>query len=141
MSEQPSTPPPGQDPPPVAAPQPVAAPPMSESDVRQWAMFCHLGAFAQFVGVPFGGLIAPIVIWQIKKDAHPFIDEQGKESVNFQLSVLVAVIACIPLCFILIGFLLLVVVGIGNIVYIILAALAANKGEHYRYPVSIRFIK
>ncbi len=114
---------------------------MSESDAFQWAMFCHLGAFAHFIGIPFAGLIAPIVLWQMKKDVHPFVDEQGKESVNFQLSVLLAVVICIPLCFVCVGFILLAAVAVCNIVFVILAALAANKGEHYRYPISIRFIK
>ncbi|MDP6438560.1 MAG: DUF4870 domain-containing protein, partial [Candidatus Brocadiia bacterium] len=69
------------------------------------------------------------------------IDEQGKEAVNFQITMLIAAIVSVPLCFILVGFVLIVIVGILAIVCPIIGALKANEGAHYRYPLSIRFIK
>ncbi|HKJ33078.1 MAG TPA: DUF4870 domain-containing protein, partial [Balneolales bacterium] len=55
---------------------------------RQWAMLCHLGTLTGFV-IPFGNIIVPAVIWKMKKDVSPLIDEQGKESLNFQISLLI----------------------------------------------------
>ena len=60
-------------------------------EVRQWAMFCHFAAFLGLV-LPFGNLIGPLIVWQIKKDVHPFIDDQGKEALNFQISVALAAV-------------------------------------------------
>jgi len=112
-------------------------------DARMWAMFCHLGGLAGLVPIipAFGSIIAPLVIWQVKKNEFPFVDEQGKEAVNFQISMLLYAIICIPLCFICIGVFLLAAVGIVDIVFLLIAAVKANNGEGYRYPISIRFIK
>lgn len=112
-------------------------------DARMWAMFCHLGGLAGLVPIvpAFGSIIAPLVIWQIKKNEFPFVDEQGKEAVNFQISMLLYAIICIPLCFICIGVFLLAAIGIVDIVFLLIAAIKANNGERYRYPISIRFIK
>lgn len=111
-------------------------------DPRMWAMFCHLAGLAGFVvPVVISGIIAPLIVWQIKKDEHPFIDEQGKEAVNFQISIGLYTLISIPLCFICIGFVTLAAVAILNLVCLIIAAVKANNGEHYRYPICIRFIK
>jgi hypothetical protein len=112
-------------------------------DARMWAMFCHLGGLAGLVPIipAFGSIIVPLVIWQIKKNEFPFVDEQGKEAVNFQISMLIYSIICIPLVFICIGVILLVAIGIIDIVFSLIAAIKANNGEHYRYPICIRFIK
>ena len=128
---------------PIRPPTPPEAPVVKDpqQEAQQWALFCHLGGLAHLLGIPFAGLVLPIILWQSKKDTHPFINEQGKEAVNFQLTVLIAVLICIPLCFVCVGFILLAAVGILDIVLVILAGLAAGKGEHYRYPFCIRFIK
>ncbi|MHC4207413.1 MAG: DUF4870 domain-containing protein [Planctomycetota bacterium] len=112
-------------------------------DARMWAMFCHLGGFAGLIPIApaFGSIIAPLIIWQIKKNEFPFVDEHGKEAVNFQISILIYSILCIPLVFICIGVILLVAIGIFDIVCLIIAAVKANNGEHYRYPICCRFIK
>jgi len=112
-------------------------------DARMWAMFCHLAGLAWLVPIvpAFGGIIATLVIWQIKKNEFPSIDEHGKEAVNFQISMLLYAIICIPFCFICIGFFMLAAVGIVDIVCLLIAAFKANNGEHYRYPICIRFIK
>jgi uncharacterized Tic20 family protein len=112
-------------------------------DARMWAMFCHLAGLAGFVvPVIFASIIAPLIVWQIKKDEHPFIDEHGKEALNFQISIgiysLVS-LALIPLfC---IGAFLLAAVGIVNLVFLLIAAVKANSGQPYHYPLCIRFIK
>jgi uncharacterized protein len=110
------------------------------SEQRQWGMFAHLAALAGFV-IPFGNIIGPLVIWQIKKNEMPFVDDQGKESLNFQITVAIALIVCVLLMVILIGALLLPIVGIGALILTIIGAVRANAGEHYRYPFALRLIK
>ena len=109
-----------------------------DREVRQWAMFAHLAAFAGFV-IPFGNIIGPLIVWQMKKDM-PFVDEQGKEALNFQITVSIAVFLCMVLMLVVIGFLLLPLVLIGSFVMTIIAALKANNGEDYQYPFAIRLI-
>ncbi|WP_426150794.1 DUF4870 domain-containing protein [Pseudomonas sp. DC3000-4b1] len=110
------------------------------SEARQWGMFCHLAAFLGFV-FPFGNLIGPLVVWQLKKDRSAFIDAQGKESVNFQITVTLASLVCFLLFFILIGLPLLGLVAILAIVFTIIAAIKANEGVNYRYPLTLRLIR
>ena len=111
---------------------------LPDKDARTWAMICHLIAFSGYV-VPFGNLLGPLIVWAIKKDEHPFINDQGKEAINFQLTMTIAVIISIILMFILIGFLLIAVVCVYSIIMIVIAAMKANDGELYRYPITIRF--
>lgn len=110
------------------------------SDQRTFAMLCHIAALAGYV-IPFGNIVGPLVMWLIKKAEMPFVDEQGKEALNFQITVSIALIVCIILMFVIIGIFLLPIVGIGSLVLMIIAAVKANGGEHYRYPLTIRFIK
>ena len=88
-----------------------------------------------------GFVLGPLITWLIKKDDHPFIDEQGKEALNFQITMLLAIIVSAFLCFIFIGFILLPVLVIGDVVFTVIASLKAKEGEHYRYPFAFRFIK
>ena len=112
-------------------------------DVRMWAMFCHLAGLAGFaVPVILSGIIAPLIIWQIKKDDHPFIDENGKEALNFQISIgIYALVSTILIFAFCIGAFLLMAVAIFNLVFLLIAAVKANNGQHYSYPLCIRFIK
>ena len=111
-------------------------------DARMWAMFCHLAGLAGYViPIIISGIIAPLVIWQIKKEDDPFIDQNGKEAVNFQISIGIYELVSIPLCFICIGFATLIAAAIFNVVFLIIAAIKANNGESYRYPLCIRFLK
>ena len=103
-------------------------------DARMWAMLCHLLAI-------FTGFLAPLIIWLIKKDEDPFIDNQGKEALNFQITVAIAMIVSVLLSFACIGFILMPAVGIADLIFCIIASVKANSGVAYRYPVSIRFIK
>jgi len=112
---------------------------LSESE-RNWAMLCHLSAFAGFF-FPFGGIIGPLICWLSRKDESTWVDQNGKRSMNFELSVLLYMILVIPLCFIIIGIPILIFLGILKVVCIIIASIKASKGEEFRYPLSIPFIQ
>ncbi len=96
------------------------------------AMLCHLlGIFTSFVG--------PLIIWLIKKDSSPFVDDQGKEALNFQITALIASAACaFGFCF---APFLLIAVHVTRLVFCIIATVKANQGIAYRYPLSIRLIR
>jgi len=112
-------------------------------DARMWAMFSHLAGFGGIVVPAIGSILGPLIIWLIKKEQFPFVDEQGKEALNFQITMFIYAIAAGLLTFLCVGFILLPVVGIVDIVFIIIAAIKANDGVHYRYPTGLifRFIK
>ena len=113
----------------------------TDARARQWAMLCHLIALVGLLGNGIGFLLGPLIVWLIKKDAHPFIDEQGREALNFQLTMLLAAIVCIPLTFVVIGAFILPVIGILAVLFPIIAGVNANSGNSYRYPLTIRFVK
>lgn len=129
MENQPPTPP--------FTPAPIS---MSESDARMWAMLAHLSALSGLV-TGIGSLVAPIIIWQIQKDKSAFVNYHGKEAVNFQITMALAFAVSFVLMFIVIGVFLISIVGIVWLVFTIIAAVKANNGEYYRYPLTIRFIK
>ena len=116
---------------------------MTEDTVKQertWAMFCHLGAFAGYM-FPFGNILAPLIIWLVKKDELPFVEDQGKESINFQISITIYFLVSALLSLVAIGFILMIALVVFDVVMVIIATVKANKGEKYRYPLTIRFIK
>lgn len=111
----------------------------SSETVSRLATFCHLSALAALV-VPFGHLAGPLVVWLVNRDLHPFIDEQGKEALNFQISMtLYAILAAISIV-LLVGIVLLPAVLILDVVCLIQAALATSRGASYHYPLTIRFV-
>ncbi len=112
-----------------------------DKDARMWAMICHLAGLGGLVVPAIGCIIGPLIIWQIKKEEFSFVDEQGKEAVNFQISMLIYGIVAGLLCFACVGFVLLPAVAIFDVVFLLIAAVKANNGEHYRYPLTIRFVK
>jgi uncharacterized Tic20 family protein len=114
--------------------------PSQASVERTWGMLCHLIAFAGFV-FPFGNIIGPLIVWQIRRQEFEFVDDQGKESVNFQITVTIAGIIAAALTFVFIGIPLAIALGIFDIVIVIIATIQANNGERYRYPVNWRIIK
>lgn len=114
--------------------------PVPNREVRQWAMFCHLSALLG-IWVPFGSLIGPLILWQVKREMDPFIDDQGKEALNFQISVAIASAICLLLMVVVIGFFLFGLVAIGALVLTIIAGVKANEGQVYRYPFTWRLIK
>ncbi len=107
---------------------------------RQMGLFTHLSALAGLI-IPFGNILGPLILWQVKKAEFPFIDDQGKEAVNFNITMMIAGLVSFLLTFVLIGILLLPVVGIAWLVLTILAAIKANEGVAYRYPFTLRLIK
>lgn len=109
-------------------------------DEKTWGMLAHLSSLVGLI-IPFGTILGPLVVWLIKKDTMPFVADQGKEAVNFNITVAIAIVVSAVLTVVLIGFLLMAVVGIAWLVLTIIAALAANKGESYRYPWTLRLIK
>lgn len=114
--------------------------PTPSAEVRQWAMFCHLAALLGLV-FPFGSLLGPLVMWIWKKDVDPFVDAQGKEALNFQITVFIAGVICGLLMFILIGIVLFGMLMIAVLILTIIAGVKANEGEPYRYPLTWRPIK
>lgn len=112
-----------------------------DSGARMWAMIAHLAGFLGYFLPVIGSLIGPLIVWQLKKDLHPYVDEQGKEALNFQITVLIALMVSVLLMLIAVGFLLVWVVIVGAIVLMIIAAIKANEGTPYRYPFCLRLIK
>ncbi len=114
-----------------------------EKQERNWALLCHLSAFAGYV-MPFGNIFGPLLIWLLKKDESPLVDYHGKESLNFQISLtiyaLVGAFLLITIIGIPLGMLLLLFAVIAQIVLVIVAAVKVSSGEEYRYPFTIRFI-
>jgi uncharacterized Tic20 family protein len=113
---------------------------MPNREERMWAMLCHLVCFAQFM-IPMGGIIGPLTVWLIKREEFPLVDDQGKEALNFQISVFIYAMIFAILILVIIGIPLLIFLGIFEIVMIIVAAVKANEGVPYRYPLNLRLIK
>lgn len=114
---------------------------MPDSEARKWAMIAHLAGFLGYLMPVIGSLIGPLLVWQLKKDQHPFIDDQGKEALNFQITVALSALVCVLLMAVLIGFLLLAIVIVGAVVLMIIAAIKAGEGKLYRYPFCWRLIR
>jgi uncharacterized Tic20 family protein len=85
-------------------------------------------------------LIGPLIVWLIKKDESSFINIQGRELINFQLSILIYAVICIPLCFVLIGIPLLILVGLASLILTIIGLVKATEGKIYRFPLTIRML-
>lgn len=103
-------------------------------DDKTMALLAHLGGI-------FFGFIPSLVIWLIKKDNSAFIEDQAKEALNFQITIMIAAVVSWILMFALIGFILLPIVMLLNLVLCIVAGIKANSGESYRYPFALRLIK
>ena len=115
--------------------------PQVSKDEQNWAMICHLSALAGFL-IPFGNIFGPLIVWLIKRAEMPMVDRHGKEALNFQITVAIAVAICIPLIFVLIGIPLMFVVAIGALIMTIMAAVKVSNGKFdYQYPFAIRLLK
>lgn len=132
----------------TSVPPPAGQPPQQE---RQWAMFAHLSALAgglltSAVG-GWGFFLGPLVIWLMKKESMPFVDDQAKEALNFNITVSAIFVALLLLTVFTLGLgalltvPVMLVVGIGALVLIVIAAIKANEGVAYRYPFTLRLIK
>ena len=122
---------------PLPPPPPTST---TSSDVRTWCVLCHasalLGIFFHFLG----HLLGPLFVWLLKRGDSPEIDAHGKESLNFQLSMLIYDAIAGILCIVLIGIPILIILWIMNTVFVIIASIRASEGQLYRYPITIRFL-
>ena len=113
----------------------------TSSDVRTWCVLCHasalLGLFFHFLG----HLLGPLIVWLLKRGDSPEIDAHGKESLNFQLSMLIYDAIALVLCLVLIGIPILVLLWVLNTIFVIIASIQASEGKLYRYPLAMRLIK
>ena len=111
-------------------------------DDRMWAAFCHLAAFACYFIPLFGLVLGPLIIWLIKKEDSPFVDVNGKKALNFQISIVIYMLAASPLiCLLPVYIIVVACLGVLDVIYIIISAIKANSGKEVSYPVSIEFIK
>ena len=110
------------------------------NDETNWGMFAHLSALIGFI-IPFGSIIGPLVIWLTKGKEMEFVGTEAKEALNFQITMLIAFLICWVLVFVLIGFLLMALVAIADLILVIMAAVSASKGQPYRYPFALRLVK
>lgn len=109
-------------------------------DQKQMGMFLHLSQLANFI-LPPAGIVVPIIIWQIKKDEMPALDAHGKMVVNWMISSLIYGIVSAFLALFIVGFFLLLALGILGIVFPIVGGIKANNGEYWEYPLTIKFLK
>ncbi len=111
-----------------------------DKDETMWAMFCHLATFAGLV-VPFiGNIVGPLLIWLLKRDEYPLVENQGKEALNFQISITIYFVVSIILIFVVIGIFILPALFIFDVIVTIVAMVKASEGVEYRYPMSLRLI-
>lgn len=107
---------------------------------NQLLVLTHLSQLLSFV-TGFGGLIVPLIIWVTQKDTIYKMDEQGKAIINFQLSVLIYAVICVPLILLFgLGVLGLIAIGLITLIFPIINAVKASNGEAASYPLSIRFL-
>lgn len=104
-------------------------------------MLCHYAAFCWFLAPMIGNVLGPLVVWQLKKDMDPFVDQQGREALNFQITYSIAMMFCGLLAWVFIGFPLMGLVSLVALVLVVIAGIRANAGEAYRYPLCIRLVK
>jgi uncharacterized Tic20 family protein len=119
---------------PSMQPPSLPADPTPTQDEKNLGLIMHVLSLVGF------SLIGPLIVWLIKKDESAFIDIQGRELLNFQLSFLIYVIVCIPLCFLLIGIPLLIIVGLASLILTIIGLVKATEGKIYRFPVTIKML-
>jgi uncharacterized protein len=115
-------------------PPTLPADPVPTQDEKNLALIMHVLSLVGF------SLIGPLIVWLVKKDESAFINAQGRELLNFQISFLIYAIVCIPLCFVLIGIPLLIVVGLASFILTIIGLVKATEGKIYRFPVTIKML-
>jgi uncharacterized Tic20 family protein len=137
---------------------PNNAPPASgatlspSADERRWATFAHLSALVGALltsgwGGSIGFFVGPLIIWLMKREEMPFVNDQGKEALNFGITVSIACFVLLLLTIMSLGIgavltiPLFLVIGIGALVLVVMAAIKANEGVAYRYPFTLRLVK
>jgi len=121
-------------------PIPSALPARISPEEKNWGVIAHLSALSGYL-VPFGWIIGPLVVFLIKKELMPFAAGEAKSALNFQITMAIAALICVPLMFICIGFVLIVIVALVDLIFIIVAAVKASDGYPYKYPISFPFVK
>lgn len=111
----------------------------ASSDEKTMAMFCHLSGLVGYI-IPFGNIIAPLIIWQLKKEGSAYIDYHGKEALNFQIALTIYLVVAALSMLVLIGIVLVPLIGIAGLVLMIMAGIKAKDGENYRYPFIFRLV-
>jgi uncharacterized Tic20 family protein len=147
LPQPPNVPPPGDVPPPPppqpaqpinyaasASKVPAYTGPEPTQDDKTMAMLCHLLAIIT-------GFLGPLIIWLIKKDTSPFVDDQGKEALNFWISLSILMIICSITAFLCVPLIIALIAWIAGLIFAIQGAIRANNGVAYRYPFNIRMIK
>ncbi|MDF1701400.1 MAG: DUF4870 domain-containing protein [Planctomycetota bacterium] len=115
--------------------------PSLTSSERTWGLCAHLSTLSGYVGLPFGWIVGPLIVYLVKKDESPFVRDHAREALNMGISCTIYLIVSVVLAFFIIGIVTALIVTIGAIVYAIVAGMKANEGRSYRYPFIIRFIK
>ena len=113
---------------------------LQTAEERNMGMYLHLSALAGLL-LPAAGIVLPIVLWQTQKDRMPALDQHGKAAVNWMISAFIYAIVSIPLMIVLVGFLTLFGVAMLSIIFPIIGAVKASKGELWHYPLAIKFLK
>jgi len=110
------------------------------NEEQNFSMFCHLSALAGYI-IPFGHIIGPLIIWSMKKDIYPEVNRQGKDALNFQISITLWFIVAAVMVLLVIGLFALIALWVLHLVMIVVASVKSNNGERFKYPLSIDFIK
>ena len=121
----------------LAESTPPTLPAYSSSD-RLWSVLCHLSYFFGFALLSF---LFPLTVFLVMRSDSPYVTHHAKEALNFHLSILIYALCCVPLCFIVIGVPLLIIIGLGGVICSIVAAVKASDGVFYQYPFAIRFVR
>lgn len=111
------------------------------NEEKNWGMYCHLASLLGFVLPAFGNFLGPALVWLLKKNDYPFVDDQGKEALNFQITLLLISIVAGFLAAVLIGVFILYLLPFYWLVLTIMAAVKASDGVSYRYPYTLRLLK
>ena len=108
---------------------------------RNWAVIAHLSALLGFVVWGVGNVLGPLIVWLVRKAEMPFLDDQGREALNFQITIFLAGLVCSSMIFLGVGVPLLFALSVFDLVFVIIAAVKASEGVAYRYPVNLRLVK
>ena len=110
-----------------------------QPEERTWALLAHLSTFAGYL-VPLGNILGPLVIWLARKDESAFVDRHAREALNWQISLTIYMVVAAILVFVLIGMAMVLVLALLDLILTIQAAVTANQGREYRYPITLRFV-
>lgn len=120
--------------------EPVPPPvPPSASDAQQWITLTHVSAFAGLL-IPCGNIVGPLIVWLLKKEEFPAVDAAGRQVMNFQISWSIYMVVAVASIWVCIGALLAPLVGLSMLVFTIIGAVKASKGEAYTFPLTIKFL-